>query len=86
MILGAELTHHYKPDPQVCQTAVDLLGPENAEVMMVAARLGDLGAAKRVGLRTGLVPRPKEHGPNGTPDLQPNASVDLAAKDSWTSA
>ena len=81
VILGAELAHHYKPDPEVYQTAVDLLGLKNAEVMMVAAHLGDLGAAKRGGLRTGFVSRPKEYGPNGKPDLQPNASVDLAAKD-----
>jgi len=51
------------------------------EVMMVAAHLGDLRAAKGVGLRTAFVPRPLEYGPGRTPDLTPDASVDVAAKD-----
>jgi 2-haloacid dehalogenase len=49
--------------------------------MMVAAHLGDLGAAKGVGLRTAFVTRPMEFGPDGHADLQPNASVDIAARD-----
>jgi len=81
LILGAELAHHYKPDREVYQTAADLLDLKPAEVMMVAAHLGDLAAAKGVGLRTGFVVRPFEYGPNGKPDLKPDASVDVAAKD-----
>jgi 2-haloacid dehalogenase len=81
LILGAELAHHYKPDREVYQTAADLLGLKTSEVMMVAAHLGDLGAAKGVGLRTGFVVRPLEYGPSGKPDLKPDASVDVAAKD-----
>jgi 2-haloacid dehalogenase len=81
LILGAELAHHYKPDREVYQTAADLLDLKPAEVMMVAAHLGDLAAAKGVGLRTGFVARPLEYGPGGTPDLRPDASVDAAAKD-----
>jgi 2-haloacid dehalogenase len=49
--------------------------------MMVAAHLGDLRAAKALGLRTGFVTRPLEFGPNGKPDLKPDASVDLTATD-----
>lgn len=81
LILGAELAHHYKPDREVYQTAADLLDLKPAEVMMVAAHLGDLAAAKGVGLRTGFVVRPFEYGPSGKPDLKPDASVDVAAKD-----
>jgi len=81
LILGAELAHHYKPDREVYQTAADLLDVKPAEVMMVAAHLGDLAAAKGVGLRTAFVTRPLEYGPNGKPDLKPDASVELAAKD-----
>jgi len=81
LILGAELAHHYKPDREVYQTAADLLDLKPAEVMMVAAHLGDLAAAKGVGLRTGFVTRPLEYGPNGKPDLKPDASAELAAKD-----
>jgi 2-haloacid dehalogenase len=81
VILGAELARHYKPDREVYQTAADLLDLKPAEVMMVAAHLGDLAAAKGVGLRTGFVTRPLEYGPNGKPDLKPDASVEVAAKD-----
>jgi 2-haloacid dehalogenase len=48
---------------------------------MVAAHLGDLRAAKGVGLKTAFVTRPREYGPNGKPDLSPDASVDVAASD-----
>jgi len=80
-ILGAELARHYKPDREVYQSAADFLDLKLDEVMMVAAHLGDLGAAKGVGLRTAFVTRPLEFGPDGKPDLQPNASVDIAARD-----
>ena len=80
-ILGAELVRHYKPDREVYQSAADFLNLKVDEVMMVAAHLGDLTAAKGVGLRTAFVTRPLEFGPNGKPDLQPNASVDVAARD-----
>jgi 2-haloacid dehalogenase len=80
-ILGAELVRHYKPDREVYQSAADFLDLKPADVMMVAAHLGDLHAAKGVGLRTTLVPRPLEHGPSRKPDLKPDASVDVAAKD-----
>ncbi len=81
VILGAELARHYKPDREVYRTAADLLDLNPDEVMMVAAHLGDLRAAKSVGLPTAFVARPKEYGPNGKPDLQPNDSVDVFAKD-----
>jgi len=81
LILGAELARHYKPDREVYQTAADLLDLKPAEVMMVAAHLGDLGAAKSVGLQTAFVVRPLEYGPNGKPDLKPDQSVGIAAND-----
>ena len=80
-ILGAELVRHYKPDHEVYQSAADFLDLKPAEVMMVAAHLGDLRAAKAVGLRTAFVTRPLEFGPNGKPDLKGDASVDVSAKD-----
>ena len=83
-ILGAELARHYKPDPEVYQSAADVLDLGAAEVMMVAAHLGDLRAAKAVGLRTAFVARPDEygHGPNNRkPDLAPDGSVDISARD-----
>jgi FMN phosphatase YigB (HAD superfamily) len=75
------LHHHYKPDPEVYQSAADILDLKPADVMMVAAHLGDLRAAKDVGLTTAFVTRPLEFGPNGKPDLKADSSVDLTAKD-----
>jgi 2-haloacid dehalogenase len=49
--------------------------------MMVAAHLGDLRAAKAVGLRTAFVTRPLEFGPDGKPDMSADSSVDISAKD-----
>src|SRR5258706_11456262 len=80
-ILGAELVRHYKPDREVYQSAADFLALQLGEVMMVAAHLGDLRAAKSVGLKTAFVTRPLEFGTNGKPDLTADASVDVSAKD-----
>ena len=80
-ILGAELARHYKPDREVYESAADFLDLKLAEVMMVAAHLGDLRAAKGVGLVTAFVARPLEYGPNGKPDLTADSSMDVSAKD-----
>lgn len=80
-ILGAELVRHYKPDREVYQSAADILDLQVGEVMMVAAHLGDLRAAKDVGLRTAFVTRPLEYGPNGKPDLKAEIPVDISARD-----
>lgn len=80
-ILGAELARHYKPDPEVYLSAAEFLDLRPAEIMMVAAHLDDLHFAKAQGLATGFVPRSLEFGPDGHPDLKPNADIDLAAKD-----
>ena len=80
-ILGAELARHYKPDPEVYQSAADILDLQVGEVMMVAAHSGDLRAASNVGLRTAFVTRPLEYGPNGKPDLKAATPVDISARD-----
>ncbi len=80
-ILGAELARHYKPDPEVYKSAAEFLDLKVGDIMMVAAHLGDLKAAKAVGLKTAFVPRPTEYGPQGKPDLKADASVDLPATD-----
>jgi 2-haloacid dehalogenase len=80
-ILGAELVRHYKPDREVYQSAADILDLQPSQVMMVAAHLGDLRAAKTVGLKTAFVARPLEYGPDGKPDLKADSSVDLTTKD-----
>jgi len=80
-VLSAELARHYKPDPEVYQTAAELLGLEPHQVMMVAAHNGDLKGAQAVGFRTAFVHRPREYGPSQTTDLVPDPSVDVVAKD-----
>jgi len=80
-ILGAELVRHYKPDHEVYESAADFLNLSRGAVMMVAAHLGDLRAAKAAGLRTAFVTRPNEYGPNGKPDVKADASVDVSATD-----
>jgi len=80
-ILGAELVRHYKPDREVYQSAADFLNLAPGDVMMVAAHLGDLRAAKAVGLKTAFVVRPLEYGPGGKPDLKGDGSIDVSAKD-----
>jgi 2-haloacid dehalogenase len=63
-VFGSDLFHHFKPDPEVYLGAVDLLSCKPSEVMMCAAHPLDLNAAKALGLKTGLVPRPLENGPD----------------------
>jgi len=64
LIIGADLSKHYKPDREVYLTASSLLELPPANIMMVAAHQDDLRAAKGVGFKTAFVRRPKE-GPNG---------------------
>jgi 2-haloacid dehalogenase len=79
-VLGAELVRHYKPDPEVYRSAAELLALSRGEVVMVAAHLRDLRAAKAEGLRTAFVVRPDEFGSDGNPDLAPDESVDISAE------
>jgi len=64
LIIGADLSHHYKPDREVYLTAASLLDLPPSNIMMVAAHQDDLRAAKGVGFKTAFVKRPNE-GPNG---------------------
>ena len=64
-ILGAELVKHYKPDNEVYRSAPVFLGLKPEEVMMCAAHVPDLKAARTNGLRTGFISRPDEFG-NGS--------------------
>jgi 2-haloacid dehalogenase len=64
-ILGSELVRHYKPDREVYVSAYYYLDLKPEEVMMCAAHVSDLQAARSYGLRTGFIYRPDEYG-NGT--------------------
>jgi 2-haloacid dehalogenase len=61
-VLGAEVVRHYKPDPEVYDSAPELLGVPPPSVVMVAAHLEDLAAARARGLQTAYVHRPDEFG------------------------
>lgn len=80
-ILGAEHAHAYKPQPEAYLRSVEALGLQPREVMMVAAHNGDLVAAGGLGLMTAFVPRPTEHGPDQTSDLEPEQDYDVVAED-----
>ena len=77
LVLSAELVHAYKPDAAAYRSAPELLGLHPGEVMMVAAHLDDLAAARSQGLRTAYVRRPLEWGPTGTaPEPRPQDELD----------
>lgn len=81
MILGAELARHYKPCPEAYLRSAAFLGLAAQECMMVAAHNGDLKAARASGLKCAFVPRPKEYGPAGKPDLKPAENWEFVAAD-----
>ena len=81
LILSAELAKHYKPDREAYMTAVDLLGLQPGQVMMVAAHINDLNAARSFGLRTGFVHRPNEYGPARPGDNAAPGQFDVVARD-----
>jgi 2-haloacid dehalogenase len=80
-ILGAELVRHYKPDPETYLSAPYLLDLKPDEVMMCAAHLFDLQAARSHGLRTGFIYRPHEYGdpPCHPPDAARPGDFDVVA-------
>jgi 2-haloacid dehalogenase len=91
-VLSAELFGHYKPDAEVYDGAGRLLGVAPEQLMLVAAHVHDLAAARGRGLRTAYVHRPHElghdeRGPGVTPpstdpdaDLNVTSLTELAAR------
>lgn len=80
-IITAENARCYKPRPEAYLTAIQLLGLQPGEVMMVAAHNSDLRAARANGMRTAFLPRPTEYGPRQTTDLGPEGDWDVVAGD-----
>ena len=69
-VLGSDLVRHYKPDAEMYQSAIDLLGSgDGGAVMMVAAHTNDLVAASRHGMQTAYIDRPYEYGAKQSRDL-----------------
>ena len=79
-ILGAEVAGDYKPKPRVYLAACAAFDLAPEECMMVAAHSSDLATAAALGLRTGHVARPNEHGP-GKGERAPTVEVDVAGRD-----
>lgn len=67
-ILGAEVSGHYKPDPQAYLTTARALAIQPDELCLVAAHHSDLSAARACGLLTAYVDRPMEYGGRPAPD------------------
>ena len=79
-VLTAENARAYKPDPKIYDTAIELLGLEPEEILMVACHNYDLTAARSHGMRTAFFPR-KEHGPNQAVDQGPDSDWDYVVGD-----
>jgi 2-haloacid dehalogenase len=76
-VLGSDLVRHYKPDVEMYQSAIDVLGSgDPGSVMMVAAHNNDLVAASKVGMRTAYVNRPYEYGTKQSEDLKAEHDFD----------
>jgi 2-haloacid dehalogenase len=79
VVLGAETARAYKPLPEAYLAAARLLNLEPAQVMLVAAHNGDLGAAAAADLRTAFVARPTEYGPRQKVDFKADRDWDIVA-------
>lgn len=80
-ILSAELSRHYKPDPEAYLKAAELLSLEPGQVMLVAAHPSDLRSAAAAGLRTAYVHRPLERGPERPTEPPARDEFDVFAED-----
>jgi 2-haloacid dehalogenase len=81
VILGSDLVKHYKPDREMYLSAPFFLDLKPEEVMMCAAHVGDLQAARGYGLRTGFIYRPNEYGDGsvGVPDKAKPGDFDVVS-------
>jgi len=73
-IISSEMFKSYKPSPKVYLGAVERLGLQPEECVMVAAHLSDLKHAKSNGLRTVYVERSQEE---SNPELKDEGFVDV---------
>jgi len=78
-ILGAEVAHAYKPQPEAYDRTAGFLDLKPEQCMMVAAHNGDLLAARSRGFHAAFVSRPLEHGPNKTRDVEAEHDFDVIA-------
>jgi len=82
LIVSAENFRHYKPDPRTYQGLCALWDIKGEELLFVAAHKDDLDAAHAAtGCRTAFVCRPKEFGPRGRGDPDPEPRFTYHAQD-----
>ena len=81
VILSAEITGAFKPNPECYRNAANLLGFDATEIMLVAAHESDLLAAQAVGFGTAYVFRPNEYGTDNKKALRPDLPFDFIAND-----
>jgi 2-haloacid dehalogenase len=87
LVLGAEVVGRYKPDPEVYDAAPRLLALPPSRVLMVAAHVEDLAAARDRGLRTAYVHRPHEHGGTRVPPAtDPGADLSVSSLEELATA
>jgi 2-haloacid dehalogenase len=77
-ILGSEIAGDYKPKPRVYLASCEAFDLSPGDCMMVAAHSNDLSHAAKLGLQTGHIARPNEHGP-GKGETAPKVPVTVAA-------
>jgi 2-haloacid dehalogenase len=80
-IISTELRQTFKPEREAYLLPSTLLELPPDQVMLVAAHDSDLKGAQTAGLRTALVPRPLEWGPDAPPLPPPDPSFDYVASD-----
>jgi 2-haloacid dehalogenase len=80
-IISTELQKTFKPDREAYLLAPRLLDLEPEQVMLVAAHDNDLRGGQAAGLRTALVLRPTEWGPEAPPPPPPDPSFEYVADD-----
>ncbi len=77
-ILSAEVAKRYKPDPVPYLMMARLLDVAPGDILMVAAHGWDLVGARKAGLRTAFLERPRERGPHRTADAAADVSADIS--------
>lgn len=80
-IMSAELSRHYKPDPEAYLKAPELFSLTPNEVMLVATHPSDLRAAAAAGLSTGYVHRALERGAENPKPRPAPGQFDIYAED-----
>jgi 2-haloacid dehalogenase len=81
VIFSSDLFRHYKPDPSVYLGAAELLETSPEKVMLVAAHNYDLAAARKHGMKTAFVARPREYGPRQKKDFKAEQDWEYVAND-----